>query len=465
MKKQVKLIVIIAVVIAVLALSLWGISLIPKDETGVTSGVSQSVKLYEVEKGNVTSVKVKNEWGEYELLSDGEGGFYEESVKDFPQHTDNVNALVSFASKVTAKRMIAENCEELEKYGLSEPKITVELTDKENQTYKLSLGDEAPSGGRYFLYNDKNTVYTISLVSAEAFMYDPLDFVDVMLTETLEELYIEKIELSGTVREEPIVVVNMEESGDEDTTILFTYDIIAPGSAHLESNVVKEFLTGFSGMYAEKAFITNPTAEDLSKYGFDNPYSAVKLTTGEKVNTVTVGKIDGETAYVMRGDRDIIYKASKGSVAWLETQYPDLVSNLFLTPYIGDVKEVFVSVGGQGYTFKTEYSDATDLTVTYKGAKLDPQNFKCFYQVLVNAYLEDYSTEEPQGEPLLTLTYTYKDSKTDKLELFESKTDPRKVVVVLNGKETQFLMRYNFVEKVKGDIKNLFDGKEIITSW
>ena len=465
MKKQIKLIVIIAVVIAVLALALWGISLIPKDSDNVTSGVSQAVKLHEIDKGNVKTVHVKNEWGEYTLVSDGKGGFVEETTKDFKQYTANVSSLVSSLCKVSAKRMIEENSQDLAKYGLDNPKMIATLTDTSDNVYKLSLGNEAPSGGHYFMYNDLATVYTISLVTAENLSLTPLDFVDVMLTDTLEELSFERIELSGSVREKPIVIVNMESQAEEDETVLFTYDIISPGNAHLESNIASEFLTAFSGMYATKAEVLNPTKEDLSKYGFDNPYSVVKLQTTDKTQTVTVGKVEGDLAYVMRDGVDAIFTASKSVLTWIDTQYENLVSNIFLTPYIGDISDVTIKFDDKSYSFKTEYSDETDLTATYKGAEIDPDNFKRFYQVLVSAYLEEYSEETPNGTPSLTLTYTYKDGTTDELKLYKSSEDARKVIIVVNDKPMNFLMRYNFMEKVKADTQNLLDGKEIITDW
>ncbi len=465
MKKQLKSIIIIAVVIAVLALALWGISLIPKDTDNVTSGVSQAVDIYEVDKGNIQSIKIKNELSEYTLLSDGEGGFSEESTKEFPQYTSNVTSVVYAASNVTAKRLIEENCTDFSKYGLDDAKITSELTDTDGKTYKLSIGNEAPTGGYYFLYNDIPNVYTISVISAEAFMHTPLNFVDVTLSDTLEQLSYERIELFGEVREKPIIIVNMESLADEDDTVLFVYDIISPGNSHLETNMANDFLGGFSGMVATKAEVLNPTAEDLTKYGFDKPYSAAKFETETTTRTVTVGKIEDDIAYVMRDDLKVIYSMNASSIYWLTTQYPDLVSNLFLTPYIGDVVDVTVAFDSQTYTFKTEYTDETDLTVTYKGAKLDKDNFKRFYQVLVSAYLEEYSEEPAQGEASLTITYTYRNGNKDEVKLFTSQNDPRKVIVVLNGKETQFLMRYNFMEKVKADVENLLNGKEIKTDW
>ena len=67
MKKQLKLIIIIAVATAVLALALWGISLIPKDSDGVTSGVVQTVDIYSVERDDVVSVEIKSENDEFSI--------------------------------------------------------------------------------------------------------------------------------------------------------------------------------------------------------------------------------------------------------------------------------------------------------------------------------------------------------------------------------------------------------------
>ncbi len=465
MKKQLRLIIIIVAAIAVLALALWGISLIPKQNDDISSGVNQTVEIFEVDKGKIQSIKIKNQRGEYTLISDGEGGFYEESIKGFPQYAAMVTSVVNASSKVTAKRLVEENCLELSKYGLDTPNTETLLTEKDGTTHALKIGDEAAGGGYYFTYNGKNDVYTVSLVSVSALEYIPLDLIDIMLTDTLDEIYFEKIVLAGTVREEPITIVSMDK-GDEDVTVLFSYDITSPGNTHLNMNIASTFLSQFSGMYAQTAVVLAPTEDQLREYGFDNPYSTVTLTNEGREQTVLVGKVDEDgMAYLMRSDRDIIYKVTAAAYDWIEKQYPELVSNIFLTPYIGDVNEVVIEFGDENYTFKTDYSDETDLTVTYKGAKQDPDNFKRLYQLLVTAYAEEYSVEKAQGSPVLTVTYNYKDGRVDKLELFEATTDARKTVIVVNGKEMDFLMRYTFVERVKAAISDLFNGNQIITDW
>lgn len=468
MKKQLKLIVIIVAVTAVLALAWWGISLIPNENQGVTSGVSQTVDLYEVDRANIVTVSVKNPTDEYLIKCENGTTYQIETLEEFPLYTSRVSSIVSAMAEVKAKRMVEENPEDLEKYGLSTPKTVVTLTDKSNNTHTLKVGDEAPSGGYYFLYNDSPAVYTISLVSAEAFLYDRFDLVDVYLTPTSEEipdLTFDKITLAGSVREEPIVI-ELNDPDAEDVISYFAYSITSPAKANFDSNNGNTFLNGLVSGYAERAEVFNPTEEDLEKYGFNNPYSTLELVVGGKVYQVIVGSVDEEgNVYAMRPDRDIIYKTTEHGLTWLKTQYQDLVDRLFLTPYIAEVSNVQVSFPDVTYDFETDYTEETDLTVKYKGKTLNPDVFKCFYQVLVTAYYENYTLETPSGETVMTLTYTYRDGRTDTLDLFASVENPRQVIIVLNGKPTKFSMRYNFVEKVKKDCVNAIEGNEIVTDW
>lgn len=467
MKKQLKLIIIVAIVTAVILALWWGVSLIPNDNDGVSSVVSQAVDLYEVDRGNVAKIEVKNALDEF-CVNNTESAFTVEGLDEYPLYTSRVSSIVSAISDVTARRLVEENAEDLEKYGLSSPSVEATLYSKNGTTYTLSIGDEAPSGGYYFLYNNSNNVYIISTVSAESLMYERLDLVDVVVAPTIEEiggeLIFDTITLSGTVRNEPIEIINVD-NGDSEEIVFFAYEITKPGHANFDSTNGNIFLNGLISGYAEKAEVLSPSEEDLENYGFNNPYSMLTLNTKGKEFKVIVGKVDGDYAFVMRPDRNIIYKASVHAFSWLETQYVDLVDKLFLMPYIAEVNLVQVSFPDQSFDFNVDYSDQTDLTATYKGKTLKRDVFKQFYQVLVNAYYENYTTEEPTGECVMSLVYNYKNGKVDKLELFKSKENPRQVIIVLNGEKTNFSMRYNFVDKVKGDCQNVLDSKEIVTDW
>ena len=106
MKKQLKLILIIVAATVVLALSWWGISLIPNDNTSVTSGIVQTVDLYTVEQKNILSIEVKNELDEF-VITNSENSFTVNGLEDYPIYSSRITSIVSAISDVTAKLSIA----------------------------------------------------------------------------------------------------------------------------------------------------------------------------------------------------------------------------------------------------------------------------------------------------------------------------------------------------------------------
>ena len=74
-----------------------------------------------------------------------------------------VETLVSDVKKMSATSEVTSNCTDLSQYGLKEPALQVDITDKDGNKKTLTAGDESVAGeGRYaYIDNDTKKVYMV----------------------------------------------------------------------------------------------------------------------------------------------------------------------------------------------------------------------------------------------------------------------------------------------------------------
>ncbi|MDD2216638.1 MAG: hypothetical protein PHE41_08750, partial [Eubacteriales bacterium] len=107
-----------------------------------------------------------------------------------------------------------------------------------------------------------------------------------------------------------------------------------------------------------------------------------------------------------------------------------------------------------------------DLAVFLKGTPLDTELFRSYYRLVISA-CNDGSLrikESPQGDPLFTVEFNYKDHKkaNDVMKIY--KGDFRRVYVEVNG-NAEFAMKETYLNRVLEAGTNLQAGEPIEENW
>ena len=58
-----------------------------------------------------------------------------------------VSGVLSFLSSLNSERMVEDKATDLKQYGLNQPALELDITEKDNKTQKLLIGDDTPTGG------------------------------------------------------------------------------------------------------------------------------------------------------------------------------------------------------------------------------------------------------------------------------------------------------------------------------
>ena len=237
-----------------------------------------------------------------------------------PLRTDADNgaakSLVNRIQELEFRRVVDEEAGNLEKYGLKDPQIRVEIRGSGHEDI-LDLGKRGPIG---------NTLYLKKSEDPRVFLVDSglLSMVDKGLFDlrerriiTFERNQVTGISLTYPDREIQLGKVDLQ------------WRIREPGDYPADENEVNQILTELMTLKADK-FVTEKL-EQPSEYGFDEPQLtvAVALKNEEKASFRVGRKGDGGF-YAHRPGGDPVYVISPESMRKLVKQVNDLREKILM---------------------------------------------------------------------------------------------------------------------------------------
>lgn len=489
MKKNIRnMIIAVAAVVVLVAMLIILMNLPSSGGDDASSTVSAaSISLNTKSADDISKVEVKNNDGSYWVEMKGTDSYSVEGLDGFELNTTSISALKSDCAAVSATQLVEEQADDLSIYGLDNPKAQATITYKDGETLTLAIGNEAAgNAGTYVTVNGEKKVYLFNSTKVDTFSYALLEYVSKTITPSYEEAVaavkgedasssadgqaqtpqFAKMTLSGTVREEPIVVEPAESISG-----IAQFNITSPKVKSADYTKISNYVEAVYGLNADQVVAINPTDADLETYGLKEPYS--KLVADFDIGTVTLlssaPDADGNVC-VMNGDRtNVIYRMPAETLTWLNGTYQDLASTLLFTPNIKDVKTMTVTTPDKTYVFNlTSVADPENdkkftTTITCDGKELDEDLFKDYYQNMISVSTDEETTEQPSGDPIFSVKYEYTDSSRtpDVVEYYDAGS--RRVFISFNG-ECDSLTVSKYVDKMIQDTEKVVKGEEI-TAW
>jgi hypothetical protein len=133
----------------------------PADTTEASADVSPkilAVKTADISKFDLKKNGTEQVGGE----RNSTGQWHISSPTSLAADQSAVSSLLGTFSSLNAERLVEDKAGNLAPYGLDAPKLEVDLTEKENKTHKLLLGDDTPAGnGIYAKLDGDPRVFTL----------------------------------------------------------------------------------------------------------------------------------------------------------------------------------------------------------------------------------------------------------------------------------------------------------------
>ena len=476
MKKTTKNIIIALAVLVVLgaaaaALILTSPAADPEESSSSSVSSETLDKLIDKDITDVQKVAIKNsESGEVLTLvpikssadSEANDAFTVEGWENEDVLTSNVMTLAKAFYSITPTKELGA-VEDLAEYGLSGSgayEATVTYTDGSTDT--VLVGSEAgETYGWYILYNDSVYIAPLStyltkskydFVNTAVLAIPDLTSEDDEGNETTLTPELESLHLSGTNYPEEI---QLNTSDDE----LLLYEITEPVYAGASSTRIDSLLEQLQNVTASGVVAVQATEEDLEKHGLDEPSAIAEFELNNEKHTLRLGDRTEGIYSLMVDDNKTIYLIDEASVdSWANASVFEMRDGFIRLPNIKSVEKLSVEAddGTDVYTVErtldeersTETSPYYDITkVTLDGKEIDYDNYQPFYQMCLSVSVLNEEIREPQGEPALTLRYTYFDGREEVVSFYKDASADRRYIATLNG-EVSGIVRSTDVEKI-----------------
>lgn len=408
----------------------------PIEETGYTlvdkSAISKTNQISEVE--------VKNTQGSFTIAFDQSiSNYVLVGYEDLPL-SENADTLLENSTTLNASAKIAQ-VNSLADFGLDAPSATAFIRYKDGTAATLYIGNETPSKeGCYVRMDDSQEVYVLIADTANYYLAADWWYISttIMSAPLMREddengaAIMQSLTVTGTKHPHRLSLRRVQDS-DSMEYKYFKYVTTEPFLRGV-TDEVGDILYGTTTLYAERAAILHPTAAQLKKYGFDNPYTVAKIVlaiestatsenseTGEEETvdivynnteyTITVGCLDADGNYVVMVDGiDAIYIVAQDTLAQIvERQHENTTSATLFLKDITTLSRIEITTDGQKHVFDLSHNalaeEADDkLTVKIGDKTYDTADFRNLYTMMMALQRYRVLNTQPTGEPILSLT-------------------------------------------------------------
>ncbi len=157
---------IAAVVLAsLLGILYWSNHHKPDESTSTAATPSEPTpRILTLNEGDISKIELKKKAGDQIVLAKDSGGKWQITApKSLGVDQTAVSSVLSTLSSLNSERLVDEKAANPGQYGLAAPALEVAVSDKNNATHKLLIGDDTPTGnGAYAKLDGDSRVFTIA---------------------------------------------------------------------------------------------------------------------------------------------------------------------------------------------------------------------------------------------------------------------------------------------------------------
>jgi hypothetical protein len=120
--------------------------------------------ILKLDQASIEKVEIKKKDAEPVALARGSSGDWQiTEPKPFRADQTTVSGVLATLSSLNSQRVVEDKAGDLKMFGLQDPALEVDLTEKDNQSQKLLLGDETPAtSGVYAMRAGDPRVFTVA---------------------------------------------------------------------------------------------------------------------------------------------------------------------------------------------------------------------------------------------------------------------------------------------------------------
>ena len=257
-------------------------------ENAVKVSADTPAKILTLTQADIAKVDIKKKSGdEVELAKNDAGKWQIVAAKPLRADQNEVSSMLSTLSSLGSERLIEEKAGNLADYGLAQPSLEIDVTEKDNKTQKLLIGDSAPSGNAvYVALAGDPRVFTLANYSKTSLDKSAKDLRDKRLL-VFEQDKLSRVELIAKK-------VDIEFGRNKDQ-----WQIVKPNPLRADDSKVEELIRKLGDAKMD----LSATDEDLKK-------AAAAFGSGTAVATAKVTDASGTEELQVRKNKEDYYAKS-----------------------------------------------------------------------------------------------------------------------------------------------------------
>lgn len=496
-KNRITLISLTGLLVVMLCFYIWYLN---RDKLNKSDGSDEDTSLVmaTMDSDLINKIHYKHENADMTFVFENDKWVYVDD-KERPINQNYIEDMLNLVNEIKAERIVTENPDDLEQYGLTDPYAWLEVTQSDGKSLALTIGDKVTGGlGYYAMIDSSDTVFIVSSVYGSSLSYSETSMTEINQGPGIVADNIYHIEVVKRDGDDFELIYDPDSKYHEAGTTLLSWAILKPYDepCAADSSKVSGILTDFNNFYFLSC--VEYKAEDFAKYGLDNPAASIFIEyydeheeeldepetdpdTGEEITTKTVteeksfkiyiGNKDEKGNYYIRKDGDnAVYTMSASDVdSMLNVDVFDLMSRFISIHNIDSVDRIDIDISGKTYTMEIKRKVTTDekgneetvATYYYNGKQVEEDVFKEVYQTMISAKYDTQLKEEVSEkgqEPILTITYHMKDN--DKSYTTRYYTYDESLYLVDTGGPVRFTADKRRIDKIINAIKEFKKSEE-----
>lgn len=490
-KKNNRAIIIVALCLVVALIvggGVWGAKNCVSQEDGESS-FDNVIELVNYDAGDIKTVTVTNKNGTFDFYSESKQVVDSESgeeitqiewyLKGYDKTFTNSGLIGQKVEQVVDFDAVREITTKTDKdCGLEKPLVTVNIVTLKGEKFTVLVGSESPDKmGIYVKVSGKDNIYIVGDRLDEQLTFTDIDLASteaqggITLSDKYDDYYsdgkltnFDSITLSGKYFKEKLV---FELNDDPLLGTYVPYLVTSPIKRPAE-NVDGIFSVLADGFPVSGAYAYDVKPKTLAKFGLDSPDFQLSAKFKDYAYTYKFKKQDDGYYAVVGNDSKVVKKISAEEATFLYYKTEDFYSKTVFMASIEDISRLTLKFDSKTYSFDIEKNpsgseELNKYIVECEGKVYNSSYFQSFYQYLCLLEVMDFDTEKIKGEPELTITYNYNDSKRAATVVKFYKVSATKYQCSVDGVMMGKIGSSSF-KKISKNLESLLAGKQVIVN-
>jgi len=342
-------------------------------------------------EADINKIELKKKGADQLVISkDSSGKWQITAPKPMGVDEQVVSGIVSSLSSLNSERLVEEKAANPGRYGLAEPSVELTVTDKNNTTHKLLIGDDTPTGsGAYVQLAGDPKVFTIASFTKGSLDKGLNDLRDKRLI-TADPDKITRVELSGKQ--------SIEFSRDKEQ-----WQILKPQPLRADGVKVEELLRKITD--ARMDTTDSDATKAASAFAAGTAVATAKVTTDTGTQQLEVKK-DKDNYYAKSSVTDGVYKVASDLGEALDKKLSDFRNKKVFDFGFTEPSKIEIQDGTKTYSLSKSGEDWSSTD----GKKFDKTTVQPIVEKLGDLTATDFA-DTGFGASALQITVTSSDGK------------------------------------------------------